>query len=63
LIPSLQIVECSSTFRSMMSKSEVLGEAAEGVALVDVSYAAGKSIPDVSAQARAGTCAAAFPVF
>jgi len=55
--------ECSSTFRSMMSKSEVLGEAAEGVALVDVSYAAGKSIPDVSAQARAGTCAAAFPVF
>ena len=55
--------ECSSVFKGMMSKAEFLGEASEGAALVDVSKAAIKSIPDVMGQAQNGTCAAAFPVF
>ncbi len=54
---------CSSVFRSMMSKAEFLGEASEAVPLVETSYAAGSSIPEVSAQARSGECSAAFPVF
>jgi hypothetical protein len=54
---------CSSVFRSMMSKAEVLGEASEALPLAEVSIAAGKSIPEVGEQAREGTCAAAFPIF
>jgi RHS repeat-associated protein len=54
---------CSSVFRSMMSNAEFLGEASEAVPLIETSYAAGSSIPEVSGQARSGECAAAFPIF
>jgi len=45
-----------------MSKAEFLGDISEAVPLIDTSVAAGKSIPEVSAQARNGECAAAFPI-
>ncbi len=54
---------CSSVFRSMMSKAKFLGEASEALPLIETSYAAGSSIPEVSAQARSGECAAALPIF
>ena len=47
----------------MMTKAEVLGELSEAVPLIETSFAAGNSIPEVSAQARSGECAAALPVF
>ena len=55
--------QCSSVFRSMMTKAEVLGELSEVVPLVETSVAAGNSIPEVTAQARNGECSAAVPVF
>jgi hypothetical protein len=55
--------QCSSIFRGMMTKAEVLGELSEAVPLIETSYAAGSSIPEVSSQARSGECSAAFPVF
>ena len=54
---------CSSVFRSIMSKAEFLGEASEAVPVAEVSYEAAASIPGVAAQARNGSCAAAFPIF
>jgi hypothetical protein len=54
---------CSSVFRSMMSKAELLGEASEALPLAELSVAAVRSIPEVWEQARNGECAAAFPVF
>jgi RHS repeat-associated protein len=54
---------CSSVFNSIMGKTKLLGEASEAVPLIQTSYAAGSSIPQVSSQARNGTCAAAFPMF
>jgi RHS repeat-associated protein len=54
---------CSSVFRSMIGKAEFLGEASEALPVLEAGYAAGKSIPGVSAQARNGECAAALPVF
>jgi RHS repeat-associated protein len=53
---------CSSVFRSMASKAEVLGEASEALPVLHAGYYAGKSIGPVSAEARNGACAAAFPV-
>ena len=54
---------CSSVFRSMMAKAELLGELSEVVPLVETSYAASSSIPEVTDQARNGGCTAAFPIF
>ncbi len=54
---------CSSVFRSMASKAEVLGEMSEALPVLQAGYYAGKSIGPVSAEARNGACAAAFPVF
>jgi hypothetical protein len=47
----------------MASEAEFLGEVSEAVPLIETSYAAASSIPEVSAQAQSGECAAAFPVF
>jgi hypothetical protein len=54
---------CSSVFRSIASKAEVLGEASEALPVLEAGYYAGKSIPGRMTEARNGTCAAAFPVF
>jgi RHS repeat-associated protein len=59
----LMCPRCSSVFRSMMFKSEVLDFAAEAAVPIDVSIAAVSSIPETMEQARGGDCAAAFPVF
>jgi hypothetical protein len=54
---------CSSVFNGIIGKAEVLGKLSEAVPLIQTSYAAGSSIPEVSANARNGACAAAFPLF
>jgi hypothetical protein len=46
-----------------MSEAEFLGEASEAIPLIETSYAAGSSMPEVSGQARNGEYAAALPVF
>jgi RHS repeat-associated protein len=55
--------QCSSVFRGMMSKAEVLGELGTAYLALEVSKASVVATVDVSGQARNGECAAVLPVF
>jgi hypothetical protein len=46
----------------MISKAKVLGEASEALPVIETSYEAGKSIPEISSQALNDECSAAFPI-
>ncbi len=54
--------QCSSVFRSMATKAEVLGELSEAVPIAETGVAAWNATWDVGKEALNGQCAAAFPV-
>ena len=53
----------SRVYSNMVTEAKFLGDFSEAAPLFEAAYAAVESIPSVKAQARNGTCAAAFPVF